>query len=294
MTRRSLGRGLSDLLSGEAPPRSRTVLEVPLDDIDPNPRQPRTHMDEEPLEELARSIEAHGVLQPIIVRRRGDRYELIAGERRWRAARTAGLESIPCLIQDIDDRTSLQIALIENLQRDDLNELDLAEGYRCLIDDFGLTQEELGQRIGKSRSAVTNSLRLLDLPEGVRAMIQDGELSAGHGRALLGLGAQEDAINELAVHIVQEGLSVRDTEALVREMTSISGGEPAPQKTPSQPVGPADPYIAGLAERLQSVLAAKVSIKPKAKKGGTIRIDYYDDDDLTRIIEEIDGEFNYL
>ncbi len=294
MTRRSLGRGLSDLLSGEAPPRSRTVLEVPLDDIDPNPRQPRTHMDEEPLEELARSIEAHGVLQPIIVRRRGDRYELIAGERRWRAARTAGLESIPCLIQDIDDRTSLQIALIENLQRDDLNELDLAEGYRCLIDDFGLTQEELGQRIGKSRSAVTNSLRLLDLPEGVRAMIQDGELSAGHGRALLGLGAQEDAINELAVHIVQEGLSVRDTEALVREMTSISGGEPAPQKTPSQPVGPADPYIAGLAERLQSVLAAKVSIKPKATKGGTIRIDYYDDDDLTRIIEEIDGEFNYL
>ncbi len=294
MTRRSLGRGLSDLLSGEAPPRSRTVLEIPLGDIDPNPRQPRTGIDAEPLEELARSIESHGVLQPIIVRRRGERYEIIAGERRWRAAGEAGLESIPCLVQDIDDRTSLQIALIENLQRDNLNELDLAEGYRALVDDFGLTQEEVAQRIGKSRSAVTNSLRLLDLPQPVRSMIRGGDISAGHGRALLGLGAREEDICELAAHIVEKQLSVRDTEALVRELTTVSGDEESPRPEPVPSAGPVDPHLADLAGRLQTALAAKVTIKPKAKRGGIIRIDYYDNEDLTRIVEEIDADARYL
>lgn len=294
MTRRSLGRGLSDLLSGEAPPRSRTVLEVPLGDIDPNPRQPRTAFDAEPLEELARSIEAHGVLQPIIVRRRGERYEIIAGERRWRAANDAGLESIPCLVQDIDDRTSLQVALIENLQRDNLNELDLAEGYRCLVDDFGLTQEELGQRIGKSRSAVTNSLRLLDLPETVRLMIRSGELSAGHGRALLGLSGRDEDIAGTAAEVVEKGLSVRDTEALVRDMTSVAPPEERSDSGPAPALRPADPQLADLADRLQSALAAKVTIRPRPKRGGTIRIQYYDDDDLTRIVEEIDADARYL
>jgi ParB family chromosome partitioning protein len=294
MPKRSLGRGLSDLLSGEAPPRSRTVLEIALDEIDPNPRQPRDAIDEEPLEELARSIESHGVLQPIIVRRRGERYELVAGERRWRAARAAGLESIPCMVQDIDDRTSLQVALIENVQRDNLNELELADGYRCLVEDFGLTQEELAQRIGKSRSAVTNTLRLLDLPPMVQDLIRDGHLSAGHGRALLGLGAPDDDICQFAQHIVEKGLNVRDTEALVREFTSIAVKDEAQQSEDTPVKKPIDPHLTSLAERLQSVLAAKVTIKPKAKRGGTIRITYYDDDDLTRIVEEIDVDRDFL
>ena len=289
MRKRSLGRGLSELLSSGGGVESKAVIDVPLDEIRPNPRQPRSRLDDEGMEELALSIEAHGVLQPVICRRRGDGYELVAGERRWRAARRAGLSVIPCLVQDIDDGTSLQIALIENLQRDDLNELELANGYKCLLEDFGLTQEDLGKRIGKSRSTVTNSLRLLDLPVAVQEMIRDGRLSAGHGRALLGLGGGDEQVRTLAAEVVRKTLSVRDVEDLVREHAGAEPGTEVVVGSREKAGATSDPHLAEAEERLQSVLAAKVKIKPR-KKGGTIRIQYYDDEDLSRIVDEIDAE----
>ncbi len=292
MRKRSLGRGLSQLLSTEAAPETRAVVEVPLDKIGPNPHQPRASWDEETLEELAQSIEAHGVLQPVIVRRRGENYQLVAGERRWRAARQVGLETIPCLIQDIDDRTALQMALVENLQREDLNEMELAEGYKCLVEDFGATQEELAQHVGKSRSAVTNTLRLLDLPAAVQELVREGRLSAGHGRALLGLGRSEAEIVRVAEWAVEKGLSVRDTELLVREvMDATSDGtiQPSVRVAPRSPAV-RDPYIVEAEERLQSVLAAKVLIRPRARRGGVIHIHYFDDEDLSRLVDEIDAQ----
>ena len=288
MRKRSLGRGLSDLLASGTGAVSTAVIDVPLDEIRPNPRQPRSSVDEEGMEELALSIETHGVLQPVICRRRGDGYELVAGERRWRAAQRAGLSVIPCLIQDIDDGTSLEIALIENLQRDDLNELELADGYKCLLEDFGLTQEQLGKRIGKSRSTVTNTLRLLDLPVAVQQMIREGRLSAGHGRALLSLSGGEEEVRTLAAEVVRKTLSVRDVESLVREYAGAEPGTAVVVGERTKAGAASAPYLAEAEERLQSVLAAKVKIKPR-KKGGTIRIQYYDDEDLSRIVDEIDA-----
>ncbi len=289
MRKRSLGRGLSELLSGGSGVESSAVVEIPIEEIRPNPRQPRGKVDEEGIEELALSIEAHGVLQPVICRRRGDGYELVAGERRWRAAQRAGLSVMPCLVQDIDDGTSLEIALIENLQRDDLNELELADGYKCLLEDFGLTQEELGKRIGKSRSTVTNTLRLLDLPVAVREMIREGRLSAGHGRALLSLNGGEEEVRTLAAEVVRKTLSVRDVESLVREYAGAEPGTAVVVGERTKAGAGSDPHLVEAEERLQSVLAAKVQIKPR-KKGGTIRIQYYDDEDLSRIVDEIDAE----
>jgi len=289
MRKRSLGRGLSELLASGSGAESTAVIDVPLNEIQPNPRQPRSSVDEEGMEELALSIETHGVLQPVICRRRGDGYELVAGERRWRAAQRAGLSVIPCLIQDIDDGTSLEIALIENLQRDDLNEVELADGYKCLLEDFGLTQEELGKRIGKSRSTVTNTLRLLDLPVAVQLMIREGRLSAGHGRALLSLSGGEEEVRTLAAEIIRKTLSVRDVESLVREYAGAEPGTAVIVGERTKAGAASDPHLAEAEERLQSVLAAKVKIKPR-KKGGTIRIQYYDDEDLSRIVDEIDAE----
>jgi ParB family chromosome partitioning protein len=246
-------------------------------------------MDEDGMEELALSVEAHGVLQPIICRQRGDGYELVAGERRWRAAQRAGLNVIPCLIQDIDDGTSLEIALIENLQRDGLNELELADGYKALLEDFGLTQEQLGKRMGKSRSTVTNTLRLLDLPPEVQQMVREGRLSAGHGRALLGLSGGQEEVRTLAAEVVRKTLSVRDVESLVRGYTGAEPGTEIVIGAQGRAVASKEPHLAEVEERLQSMLAAKVKIKPR-KKGGTVQIQYYDDEDLSRIVDEIATE----
>lgn len=296
MRKRSLGRGLSELLSGDSPPHSRTVVEIPLDEIQPNPNQPRREMHEERLEELAASIEEHGILQPILVRRRGGTYELVAGERRWRAAQKVGLDTISCLVQDIDDRTSLQIALIENLQRDDLNDIELASGYRQLLDDFGLTQEELAQRIGKSRSAVTNTLRLLELPEEIQEAIRNGQISAGHGRALLALAAEPDEMQQLAQRITQEDLSVRQVEQMVREISepeTIETEEEDAQPPTVRQKQEKDVLLADAEERLQTALATKVNIKPRSK-GGMIQIQYFDDEDLSRLVETIDSAGGFL
>ncbi|MFO7947730.1 MAG: ParB/RepB/Spo0J family partition protein [Armatimonadota bacterium] len=296
MRKRSLGRGLSELLSGDSPPHSRTVVEIPLDEIQPNPNQPRREMHEERLEELAASIEEHGILQPILVRRRAGTYELVAGERRWRAAQKVGLDTISCLVQDIDDRTSLQIALIENLQRDDLNDIELASGYRQLLDDFGLTQEELAQRIGKSRSAVTNTLRLLELPEEIQEAIRNGQISAGHGRALLALAAEPDEMQQLAQRITQEDLSVRQVEQMVREISepeTIETEEEDAQPPTVRQKQEKDVLLADAEERLQTALATKVNIKPRSK-GGMIQIQYFDDEDLSRLVETIDSAGGFL
>ncbi len=300
MRKKSLGRGLSQLLSGETPPESRTVVEIATDEIRPNPRQPRKIDDDviegEELELLAQSIEAHGVLQPAIVRRRGEGYELVAGERRWRAVRLLGMATMPCIVQDIDDRTAMQIALVENLQREDLNEIEIAEGYRVLVADFGATQEEIAQHVGRSRSAVTNSLRLLDLPEQIRQMIREGALSAGHGRALLGLGREDmEGLVLIAEQIVAEGKSVRETEEYVRQLQTFREalGEEETTTPISSMKAPLDPNLTEAAERLQSLLATRVVIKPRARGGGVIEIRYYDQDDLSRIVDELD-ETNYM
>lgn len=295
MRKRTLGRGLSDLLSGDTLNQTRSVIEVSLDEIEPNPFQPRQSMDEESLEELTLSIEAYGILQPIIVRRSGPGYQLVAGERRWRAARRAGLRTVPCLVQEADDIQSLEVAMIENLQRDNLNAMEAARGYRQLVEEFGLTQEEVAQKVGKSRSGVANTMRLLDLPEEIQVGIRVGELSEGHGRALLPLVGREDELHLVLERILADGCSVRETERMVKALLD-------PEAILDQPVAPAaagpaksgremvrDPHIAAAEQRLQSALAAKVAIRPGAKRGGVIHIRYYDLTDLERLLATLGG-----
>lgn len=292
MRKRGLGRGLSDLLSGEALSQSRAVIEVPLTEIEPNPNQPRQDFNEDALEELTLSIEMHGVLQPIIVRRTGATYQIVAGERRWRAAQRAGRQTIPCLVQDADDAQALELAMIENLQRDDLGALEAARGYRMLIQDFGLTQEEVAQRVGKSRSAVANTLRLLDLPDFVQTHLREGRLSEGHGRALLALVSQAEQLESALGRVVEEGLNVRETERLVRETLNPTASEAdEPEGLPAEPRArrssqdlARDPHVAAAEQRLQMALATKIAIRPAAKRGGVIHIRYYEQEDLERLI----------
>lgn len=292
MRKRGLGRGLSDLLSGEALSQSRAVIEVSLTEIEPNPNQPRQDFNEDALEELTLSIEVHGVLQPIIVRRAGATYQIVAGERRWRAAQRAGLQTIPCLVQDADDIQALELAMIENLQRDDLGALEAARGYRMLIQDFGLTQEEVAQRVGKSRSAVANTLRLLDLPDFVQAHLREGRLSEGHGRALLALVSQTEQLEGALGRVLEEGLNVRETERLVRETLNPTASEAEEMEVlPAEPRArrssqdlARDPHVAAAEQRLQMALATKIAIRPAAKRGGVIHIRYYEQEDLERLI----------
>jgi ParB family chromosome partitioning protein len=214
---RGLGQGLSLLLGDRAVAeegRGR-LLEIALGDIDPNPRQPRVRLDEAELAELVESVRRDGVVQPVLVRPSGDRFELIAGERRWRAAAAAGLEVIPALVRDVDERESLALALVENVVRADLNPVEQARGYARLVDEFGLSQSDVARAVGRGRVSVANSLRLLDLPDDVLGMLEDGSLTEGHGRAILGL-ADHDARRDLARRVARQGLSVRATEEAAR------------------------------------------------------------------------------
>lgn len=288
MRRKGLGRGLSDLLSGDTLAQSRAVIEIPLDDIEPNPMQPRRMMDDSSLEELTLSIEAHGVLQPILVRSAASGYQVVAGERRWRAARRAGLRTVPCLVQTADDAQALELAMIENLQRDDLNPIDAARGYKMMVADFGLTQEDVARKIGKSRSAIANTMRILDLPEAVQEAIRSGELSEGHGRALLPLVGHE-RFDEVVQAVREQGVSVRETERVVRELLSPETAGDKPVAQPSKAAGDArdvarDPHVAAAEQSLQTALAAKVVIRPGARRGGVIHIRYYDQNDLERLL----------
>ncbi|NSW55736.1 MAG: ParB/RepB/Spo0J family partition protein [Armatimonadetes bacterium] len=281
MRKRSLGRGLSELIPSGPINDSRALVEVPINSLYPNPMQPRADVDPDRLEELTLSIEAHGVLQPIIVRKKGDDYEIVAGERRWRAAQRAGLETVPCITQDITDEESLQLALIENLQREDLSPLEAARGYRRLINEFALTQEELARYLGKSRSAIANTLRLLDLPEEIQTAIQSGAMSEGHGRALLGLSGDPEAMLALARKIQEDGLTVREVERAVREALDREESQAVSEK-PQRPR--LDPNLRAIQDHLQGVLMTKVRIRQKSKGDGRIEINYSSAEELERLV----------
>src|SRR5919199_2389520 len=215
MTRRVLGRGLSALLSDTPATANEELLEVDIDLIEPSPMQPRTHFDENRLEELAQSIRSNGIVQPLLLRRHGARYQLVAGERRWRAAQRAGLQRVPAVVRDIPDNKLLELALIENIQRQELNPIEEAHAYKRLIETFGLTQEMVAQRVGRDRTFITNYLRLLRLPEDIQQLVEIEKLSTGHARALLGIDDPEIQ-RKLAKNVIDKGLSVRKTEYVVK------------------------------------------------------------------------------
>jgi ParB family chromosome partitioning protein len=250
------------------------VLDLAISEVLPNPEQPRTDINEDAINELADSIKKVGVLQPILVRAHGAGYQIIAGERRWRAAQAAGLERVPVRVMAISDTDALALALIENLQRSDLNPVEEARGYRRLIAEYGMTQAELADRVSKSRSAVTNTLRLLDLPEDIQEQLYEGRLSAGHARAILSI-PDDDRRHTLARKCVEEGLSVREAESLAKLLAagaSISS---------PRPVTPKSYKI--VARKLRRLLSTNVRVRQTAKKG-KIEIDFHDEGDLERIM----------
>lgn len=276
-----LGRGLSALL-GDAPAAAPGIdggaggqRSLPIEALEPGPFQPRGAMEPGALQELADSIREHGLLQPILVRPvpgAEDRFQIIGGERRWRAAQQVPLHEVPGVVRDLDDRQAMAAALVENLQRQDLNALEEAEGYRRLLDDFGLTQEALGQSVGKSRSHVANTMRLLGLPDRVRELLRDGALSAGHARALL---TAPDPV-ALALQVVDRGLNVRQTEALAAAKPRADPAEPGRPEAP-------DPETAALERELSNRLGLKVAIR-HAGRGGQVTIRYRDLDQLDGIV----------
>ena len=287
--RGGLGRGLSALIPGapEAGESASGLLEVPVNAIGPNPKQPRTLFDDAEIASLAASIREVGILQPIVVRKSGDsRYEVVAGERRLRAAKVAGLATVAVVVRDTGDSDLLREALIENIHRQDLGPIELAEAFRALIEELGLKQEELAERVGVSRSHIANTLRLLQLPLDVQQLLTDGKLQAGHARTLLSLGDKE-AISTLALRVTAEDLSVRETEDLVRRYL-----EPAPESAtkPEKVSAPAPDQgqMGEVEEILSEQLATRVLIK-MGKKRGQVIIEFGSADDLERIVSEIIG-----
>jgi ParB family chromosome partitioning protein len=275
----ALGRGLASLI----PQRTTTasaIVDVPLARVASNPFQPRRHMDESALEELAASIREHGVLQPILVTEVLEGYQVIAGERRVRAARLAGLERIPAVVRQLADQDQLEVALVENVQRADLDPIDEALAYRQLITEFGLTQERVADRVGKARATVANTLRLLDLHPDVQAAIGDGRLSEGHGRALGGLAVDGQA--HVLGTVLTQGLSVRQTEELVRRLREPRQAREAAARPQL------DPDLERLEEDLRQRLGTKVSLS-RSRKGGRIVIEYYSDEELGRLYERLIG-----
>lgn len=278
MSRKALGRGLSALFT-EAGSIDRDLVEVGIEQIDPSEVQPRQVFRQDKLEELAASLKTNGVIQPIVVRRRGDRYQLIAGERRWRAAQLAGLHKIPAVVKDVPDTAVLELSLIENLQRENLNPIEEAGAYKNLVDRLGYTQEQLAQRVGKDRSSISNSLRLLKLPLSVQALVEEEKLSMGHARALIALGSGVD-LEALAKRIVLNGLSVRETEKLVKQPGTLSAKEESRKARRKA----ADPNISAAELKLKRKLGAPVKIN-LTRRGGSILIKFSTMEDLTRIFE---------
>jgi ParB family chromosome partitioning protein len=276
-----LGKGLGALIPGESSQNESGVISLPVDQIKPNPRQPRTEIHEANLQELAESIREHGVLQPVLVTTEPgkDEYYLVAGERRLRAAKLAGLEMIPAIIRPVSEQERLELALIENLQREDLSPLETAEAYQQLVEEFGLRHEDIAIRVGKSREAVSNTLRLLNLSGEAKKALQNGEISEGHARALLGLHT-ETAQNTVLKVIREQGLTVRQTEELVRKMS----GE-RPQKRHKR--GPS-PEIQEYEEKLRTRFGTKVSIR-HGQKGGSIVIYYYSEEEFDHLLNQFLG-----
>ena len=303
MVKRALGRGMGAILGEEVVATatekrkaknaavtknngseqgnvSRETSEIKLSLIEPNIGQPRKDFDEDSLAELAASIKEHGVIQPIIVKKTGKTYRIIAGERRWRAARMAGLKEIPAIVREYDDKETAEIALIENIQREDLNSIEEAKAYRSLIDDYHLTQEELAKRVSKSRTAITNSLRLLQFDDSILELIESGELSAGHARAILSVNGKK-AQYKAAREVINNGLSVRDAEKLAKRYNTA--------KTDKKPgrTGTDDAYIKALSEELTEKLHYKVRVVPRGKQSGKIEIEYASLQELEQLSDSI-------
>jgi len=291
--RRALGRGLSSLLptrthgnapnnyeSGSDSAEGNGLMMLPIERIEANPTQPRQHFDTAALNELAASIAANGVIQPLVVRRKNDGFELVAGERRWRASKMAGLSEVPVVVQEIADDKVLEIALIENIQRADLNPIETAQAFSRLVRELNLSHEEVGQRTGKERATITNFLRLLKLPEDLQQLVAEARLTMGQAKALLGLDNQEKQ-RELAQKAMQLGLSVRAVEKMVQNALA----PPEEKATPEEP--PVDPNVAAAIEQFERVLGTRVRITPTTQNRGRIEIEYYSQAELQRIYEQI-------
>jgi ParB family chromosome partitioning protein len=281
--RTGLGRGLEALIPGSEPPSYGGVSSIPVDQIDPNPRQPREHFDPQELTELADSIREYGVIQPLIVSfdDQSGRYVLIAGERRLLASREAGLEHVPAILREASDQQRLELALIENVQRADLGPLERAEAYHQLAEDFHLTQEEIAARVGKSRETVANTLRLLKLTQVVKQALVEGKISEGHARALLAL-ALPHAQNAALYTVLRYDLNVRQTEELVRKLSG--------EKLPARPRPEETPEIRSLEERLQEYFGTRVNLHNRQTGGGTLTIYYYSDEELNKLVSQLFGE----
>lgn len=290
----NLGRGLSDIISQGAkavaapsftPPipvsGGTQVRQLPLSSIHPNPKQPRLRFVEEPLEELSSSIKEHGVLQPITVRAQGDRYEIIAGERRFRASQKAGLSTIPAIVKNVSDVEAYELALIENLQREDLDAIEEARGYQRLANEFNLTQEQIAQKVGKNRATVANSTRLLDLPEEIQSFVSQKLLTAGHAKAILGIPSAELQVRT-AHDVIKQGLNVRQTELLISKRKEAA----TPRKTNNGSTNPKDipAHYRAIQDAIQQKFGTKVLIHPVGN-GGKIEIQYYAPVDLERILQ---------
>ena len=285
MTRKALGRGLSALIrepeSPQSPESPAKLAEfISIDLIDPSPFQPRTSFDEAELRELADSLRAKGVIQPVLIRPVGDRYQLVAGERRWRAAKLAALEAIPAIVRPLDDRDALELALTENLLRDDLGPLEAARAYKSLQDRFGLSQEEIASRLGINRVTVTNTLRLLRLPPAIQRMIEQNQLTAGHARALLAIESEPTQLS-LATKAVRRGLSVREIEKL-------AASRPDGKAASKADTGGVDPNVRSATVELERRLGTRVRISGSGRRG-TIQISYFSAEDLGRIYSAIMG-----
>ena len=279
MNRKVLGRGLNALLGENIVDDQEKLLELDLDLIDPNSEQPRTRFSEENLEELTQSIKANGIVQPIVVRRKGDRYQIVAGERRWRASQKASLKKIPAIVKNVSDEKLLELALIENIQRQELNAIEEAKAYRNLVETIGLTQEMIAERVGKNRTVITTALRLLKLPDDIQRLLEEEKISAGHGRALL-MSSEADVQRQVAKTIIEMSLSVRETEKAIKR-----AGKSENQKSDAKFFSKSLDANGKAAEnKLKRFLSTHVQILPDGKgTGGKIEIEYYGEEDLDRI-----------
>ncbi|MEW6207453.1 MAG: ParB/RepB/Spo0J family partition protein [Acidobacteriota bacterium] len=276
MTRKALGKGLSALFT-QASQLESELIEIAIDQLDPTSNQPRQTFRDDRLEELARSMKTNGVLQPLVVRRSGERFQIVAGERRWRAAQRAGLHRVPCIVKDVAEESLLEISLIENIQREELSPIEEARAFRKLIDQLKVTQEEVAQRVGKDRSTITNSLRLLKLPAEIQRLVEEEKLSMGHARALLALDSTERQL-VAAARVINQELSVRETERLVKQMQERAEGKA------TKAVKAEDPNVRAAESKLSKRLEAPVKIR-FGKEGGVIEIRFSSNDELSRLFD---------
>lgn len=273
--KRGLGKGLGALIPDSGEPNANSIIDIKITDIEANDKQPRRAFEDEKLEDLCESIKSHGVVQPIIVRKLENGYQIVAGERRWRASRMAGKKTIPAIIKECSNLEVMELALIENLQREDLNAIEEASAYKSLIEEYNMTQEQISSRIGKSRPAIANALRLLQLPQRIKDLVAEGKISQGHARALLSIQEEKKQL-EIAEKIVTDQLNVRQIEKLAKDTKQISKKEGIPDGIKLE--------IKQLEDKLQLALGTKVIIKHK-KDRGKIEIEYYSNEELERILD---------